>query len=311
MTFSIVALDPDTGDLGVAVASKFLVVGSVVPWARAGVGAVATQSFANVAYGPDGLDALAAGGTAEAVAAALTGADPGVAQRQLGLVDAHGGSATFTGDACLPWAGGRTGPGYAAQGNILTGPEVVDALVATFTSTAGPLPDRLLAALLAADRAGGDRRGRQSAALFVVRAGGGYGGGDDRWIDLRVDDHPDPVPELIRIRGVWRTLMERPDPADLLPIDDDLAAELHGRLRTVGWAPDTTPDDPAFQARIHAELEAVPRIGEPRDGGPGWDATWDAALLGWMAVANLEERTAAAGWIDPQVLELLREASAG
>lgn len=311
MTFSIVALDPATGDLGVAVASKFLAVGSVVPWARAGVGAVATQSFANVAYGPDGLAAMAAGGNAEPVAAALIGADPGVAQRQLGLVDAHGGSATFTGDACLPWAGGRTGHGYAAQGNILTGPEVVDALVETFTATAGPLPDRLLAALLAADRAGGDRRGRQSAALLVVRAEGGYAGGDDRWIDLRVDDHPDPVPELIRIRGVWRTLMERPDPADLLPIDADLAADLRSRLRAVGWAPDTTPDDPAFQARIHAELEAVPRIGDPRDAGPDWDATWDAALLGWMAVANLEERTAAAGWIDPQVLELLREASAG
>lgn len=306
MTFSLVALDPGTGDLGVAVASKFLAVGSVVPWARAGVGAIATQSFANVAYGPDGLTALAAGRAAADVASALTSADPGVAQRQLGIVDVHGGAATFTGDACLPWAGGRTGHGYAAQGNILAGPGVVDALVETFIASSGPLPDRLLGALLAADRAGGDRRGRQSAALLVVRDGGGYAGGDDRWIDLRVDDHPDPVPELIRLRGVWRTLMERPDPADLLPIDETLAAELRTRLRSVGWGPDATPDDPAFQARIRAELEAMPRIGEPRDAGPAWDATWDAALLGWMGVANLEERTAAAGWIDPQVLELLR-----
>jgi len=311
MTFSIVALDPETGDLGVAVASKFLAVGSVVPWARAGIGAIATQSFANVAYGPDGLAALAGGPDAANVAAALTGADPGVAQRQLGIVDASGGSATFTGDACLPWAGGRTGYGFAAQGNILTGPDVVDALVTTFEATDGSLPDRLLAALLAADRAGGDRRGRQSAALYVARAGGGYGGVDDRWIDLRVDDHPDPVPELIRIRDVWRTLMERPDPADLVAIDAALAADLKARLRATGWAPDTTPDDPAFQARIQSELAAVPRIGEPRDADPDWDPTWDAALLGWMAVANLEERIAAIGWIDPRVIEILSESAAG
>ena len=311
MTFSIVALDAATGDLGVAVASKFLAVGSVVPWASAGAGAVATQALANVRYGPDGLTALAGGEAAASVVATLTAADPGAPERQLGIVDALGGAASHTGSGCLPWAGGRTGVGYAVQGNILTGPEVVDAIVETFLETSGPLPDRLLDALLAGDRAGGDRRGRQSAALLVVRAGGGYGEGDDRWIDLRVDDHPDPVPELIRLRGVWRFLMERPDPAELVPIDAALGAELRDRLDRLGWAPDASDGDVAFRARMRSELATVPRIGEPRDAAPDWDATWDGALLGWMGVANLESRTAAMGWIDPAVVAALRSETAG
>lgn len=309
MTFSIVALDRETGDLGIAVASKFLAVGGVVPWARAGVGAVATQALANVRYGPDGLDALAAGAAADAVVAALTGADPGASQRQLGIVDPHGGAATFTGAGCLPWAGGRTADGIAIQGNILTGPEVVDAMLAAYRAATDPFPDRLLAALLAGDRRGGDARGRQSAAILVVRHGGGYGEGDDRWIDLRVDDHLDPVPELIRIRSVWRVLMERPEPGDLLPIDAALAAELRERLTTAGWSPGASNDDAALRARLRAELEAVPRIGVARDAGPAWDDAWDAALLGWMGMANLEARTAAAGWVDPAVLEILRAGS--
>ncbi len=200
----------------------------------------------------------------------------------------------------------------AVQGNILTGPDVVDAIVDAFALATGPLPDRLLAALLAGDRAGGDRRGRQSAALLVVRAEGGYGDGDDRWIDLRVDDHHDPVPELIRIHGVWRVLMERPDPADLIAIDDGIAAELRRLLARLGWAADRSgiaDEEAAFRVRIRAELDGVPRIGAPRDAGPAWDAAWDAALLGWMGVANLEERTAASGWIDPAVLEILRSES--
>ena len=306
MTFSIVALDRDTGDLGVAVASKFLAVGSVVPSATAGVGAIATQALANVGYGPDGLAELARGADADSVVAALTARDPGAAQRQLGIADAEGGSATFTGDACLPWAGGRTGPGWAVQGNILVGPEVVDAMADAFVEAAGSLPDRLLAALLAGDRAGGDRRGRQSAALLVVRDRGGYGQGDDRWVDLRVDDHADPVPELIRIRGVWRVLMERPSADDLVAIDQAVASELRDRLSSLGWAPDAPDADEAFRARLRAEFDAVSRIGEPRDAGEGWGPAWDAALLGWMGVANLESRTAASGWIDPVVLELIR-----
>jgi uncharacterized Ntn-hydrolase superfamily protein len=309
MTFSMVALDPETGDLGVAVASKFLAVGGVVPWAAAGSGAVATQALANVRYGPDGLAALARGDAAAMVVEALTSADPGASQRQLGVVDARGGAATHSGAGCLPWAGGATGSGYAAQGNILTGPEVVDAMVAAFVSSTGPLPDRLLASLLAGDLAGGDRRGRQSAALLVVRAGGGYGEADDRWIDLRVDDHRDPVPEMIRLLGIWRTLMERPDPADLLAIDRALASELRDRLRRLGWAPappGVREPEAEFRARIRAELAAVPRVGERRPVTDDWDAAWDAALVGWMGVANLENRTAAVGWLDPKVLEILR-----
>ncbi len=309
MTFSIVAIDRATGDIGVAVASKFLAVGSVVPWAAAGVGGIATQALANVRYGPDGLAALTAGRTAEQVVAALTEADPGAAERQLGVVDVRGNGATYTGDGCLPWAGGRTGPGYAAQGNILAGAHVVDALAASFESATGLLPDRLLAALLAADRAGGDRRGRQSAALLVVRTAGGYNEGDDRWIDLRVDDHADPVPELIRIRAVWRTLMERPEPEDLIAIDAALAAELRERLTRLGWGPDALDVDAAFQARMRAELGAVPRIGEARPAMDGWGPDWDAALLGWIGVANFEARSAAPGWIDPAVLAAVREAS--
>lgn len=306
MTFSIVARDPANGDLGVAVASKFLAVGSVVPWAQAGLGAIATQALANVAYGPDGLAALAGGNDATTVVANLTEADDGRSERQLGIVDARGGAASHTGTGCLAWAGGRIADGVAVQGNILAGSEVVDAMLTAFQAASGPLPDRLLSTLLAGDRAGGDARGRQSAALLVVRAGGGYGGTTDRWIDLRVDDHVDPVPELRRLLDIWRLLSERPDPADLVAIEPALAAELRARLTRAGWAPGR---DDTFAASIRGALAGASRIGTPRDAGPDWDATWDAALLSWMGVANLEERTAAAGWIDPAVLEQLRAAT--
>ena len=306
MTFSIVARDPANGDLGVAVASKFLAVGSVVPWAQAGLGAIATQALANVSYGPDGLAALAGGNDATTVVANLTEADDGRSERQLGIVDARGGAASHTGTGCLAWAGGRIADGVAVQGNILAGSEVVDAMLTAFQAASGPLPDRLLSTLLAGDRAGGDARGRQSAALLVVRAGGGYGGTTDRWIDLRVDDHVDPVPELRRLLDIWRLLSERPDPGDLVPIEPALAAELRARLTRAGWAPGR---DDTFAASIRGALAGVSRIGTPRDAGPDWDATWDAALLSWMGVANLEERTAAAGWIDPAVLEQLRAAT--
>ena len=306
MTFSIVARDPANGDLGVAVASKFLAVGSVVPWAQAGVGAIATQALANVTYGPDGLAALESGADAKAVLARLTEADDGRSERQLGIVDAHGGSASHTGEGCLAWAGGRVADGLAIQGNILVGPAVVDAMFDAFGTSVGSLPDRLLTALLAGDRAGGDARGRESAALLVVRAGGGYGGTTDRWIDLRVDDHADPVPELRRLFDIWRLLSERPEPEDLVAIDPALAAELRDRLTRAGWAPGR---DDAFAASVRGAVAGVTRIGSPRDAGPDWDAAWDGALLTWMGVANLEERTAAAGWIDPAVLEELRAAT--
>jgi uncharacterized Ntn-hydrolase superfamily protein len=306
MTFSIVAHDPETGDLGVAVASKFLAVGSVVPWARAGVGAVATQAWANVSYGSEGLELLDAGVAPTTAIERLTSADDGRIHRQLGLVDATGRSATYTGSGCFPWAGGRAVEGLAAQGNILAGPEVVDALIETFRGAAGTLTDRLLAALLAADRTGGDARGRESAAVLIVRADAGYNGGNDRWIDLRVDDHPDPVPELARLYGVWRLLSEPPEAAELMPIDDALASELRTRLARAGWGPGR---DDSVAAVIRAATADSRRIGDPRPPTDGWTAEWDAELLAWMGFANLEERAAAVGWIDPQVLRELRMAT--
>ena len=202
-TFSIVAADPEAGEVGVAVASRFFAVGTVVPHAEAGVGAVATQSFANTTYGPRGLALLERGLTPGEAIDVLTRADEGREQRQVGMVAADGKSATYSGPGCNAWAGGRSGPGYAVQGNILTGEEVVAAMERAFLAGAGePLAERLFAALAAGDAAGGDKRGRQSAALLVVRAGAGYGGFTDRAIDLRVDDHPDPFGELERLLGL-------------------------------------------------------------------------------------------------------------
>ena len=196
MTFSIVACDLEEQTWGVAVASKFPAVGAVVPWAQAEVGAVATQSFANTSFGPRGLAMMATGLSARETLARLLEDDPDKELRQVGLVDAKGGSATASGSGCYAWAGGVTGKGYAIQGNILKSEKVVPAMEKKFLSTTGSLPHRLHAALLAGDRAGGDKRGRQSAAIYVVKPKGGYGGYIDRWIDYRVDDHVDPVPRL-------------------------------------------------------------------------------------------------------------------
>jgi uncharacterized Ntn-hydrolase superfamily protein len=233
MTFSIVGADPEAGDWGVAVASKFPAVGAVVPYARAGVGAVATQAWANVAYGPDGLDALSYGKGAEEVLQRLIEADEDRDQRQGGIVDAEGRAATFTGSKCMEWAGGRTGSGFACQGNILTGPDVVEAMASVFLETTGDLVDRLLASLEAGDRAGGDRRGRQSAALLVVRAGAGYEGRSDRYVDLRVDDHVDPMAELRRIFSVYDSeFLVRTD--TFVPVTMDLVREVQQRLVATG-----------------------------------------------------------------------------
>jgi len=236
MTFSIVARSADGSQWGVAVASKFLAVGAAVPAARFGVGAIATQSFANLAYKSDGLHLLNRGLSAQEVIDKLTAADGLRDQRQLGVVDRDGRAATFTGDACNAWAGGRTGEGYAAQGNILTGPDVVDALADAFEGNAGPLAHRLYQALLAADRAGGDRRGRQSAALYVVSESGGYGGGSDVLVDVRVDDHADPVPELGRLLDLYDLYFGKPDPDSLLPLTGDLRDEVLTRLGRLGYA---------------------------------------------------------------------------
>ncbi len=212
-TFSIVGFDPRTGDLGVAVQSKFFAVGSVVPWAQAGVGAIATQSYANVTYGPEGLKRLAKGQSAKATVEALTKADPNRRLRQLGIVDAKGNSASFTGSGCHPWAGHIEKPNFCAQGNILTGKEVVDAMASSFEQSQkqakGGLCNWLVDALTAGQDAGGDSRGRQSAALLVVRKKGGYGGGNDRFIDLRVDDHKTPIAELRRLLQLHKNLFKR------------------------------------------------------------------------------------------------------
>ena len=311
VTYSIVARDRTTGDLGVAVQSRFLAVGSVVPWARAGVGAIATQSYANVGFGPDGLALLAGGATATGALATLVEADRLREQRQVGIVDAHGASATHTGRSCFAWAGGRTGSDYAAQGNILAGPAVVDGLADTFEAGGLSFPELLVACLGAADAAGGDRRGRQSAALLVVREGGGYGGGNDRWIDLRVDDHADPVAELARLLDLMHLYMDRPTPAELIALDTALAGELHDHLGRLGWDP-ATGGSPVFAPMWPDEAEPEqerPSVGDPQPLPDDWDPAWQDRLLAWMAVENLEERTAAAGWIDPKVLAYLRDAA--
>jgi uncharacterized Ntn-hydrolase superfamily protein len=234
MTFSIVARDPQKGEIGIAVQSKFLAVGAVVPWAKAGVGAIATQSWANTSYGPRGLELLASGLSAAETLKRLTAEDEGVAMRQVGIVAATGQPATFTGEQCFSWAGGLVGEHYACQGNILVGEETVLAMARTFEQTPGYLCDRLVAALAAGQTAGGDSRGQQSAALLVVREKGGYGGFNDRFIDLRVDEHPHPIDELQRILQLHKLYLFPPDPEDLLSIDHVLASELQELLTTTG-----------------------------------------------------------------------------
>jgi uncharacterized Ntn-hydrolase superfamily protein len=280
MTFSIVARSADGTAFGVAVASKFLAVGAAVPAAEAEVGAIATQSYANLAYRPQGLTLLRTGVVAAGVVAGLTAADPGRAQRQLGVVAATGDGATFTGDGCHAWAGGVTGDGFAIQGNILTGPEVVEAMRRAYAESdpQAPLARRLHAALLAGDRAGGDRRGRQSASLLVVAKGQGYGGTSDVVADLRVDDHPDPVVELGRLIDLHSLYFDKPDPATLLELTGELAEEVATRLADLGHVP-----------------------------GPGGI---DEALAGWAGIENLEERMVG-GHIDPLVLAHLRARRAG
>jgi uncharacterized Ntn-hydrolase superfamily protein len=255
VTFSIVGHDPEVREWGIAVASKFLAVGAVVPFARAEVGAVATQSYANLTFGPGGLDLLALGYSAQDTLNGLLAADEGRAQRQVGVVDAQGLAATFTGEGCYSWAGGRTGSHYAAQGNILTGPEVVDRMAGTFETTSGPLADRLVAALAAGDAAGGDSRGKQSAALLVVRLQGGYAGFNDRAVDLRVDDHVEPVAELSRLLDIHKLYFFPPRPEDVIPIDARVASQIAEILRAAGLAagPDAGSYDESVQ-RAFQEL---------------------------------------------------------
>jgi uncharacterized Ntn-hydrolase superfamily protein len=282
MTFSIVAWDPDAAEgaeWGVAVASKFLAAGSVVPWARAGAGAVATQALANVTYGPRGLELLEGGTPASEVVEVLTSADDGREHRQLAVVDAGGRAVTYTGSECLDWAGGLTGDGFACQGNILTGPEVLDAMVEAFKSVGGDLPNRLLAALLAGDRAGGDSRGRQAAGIFVVRQGGGYLGDSDVAVDLRVDDHEDPVPELQRLSAIHRLLFPRPSELTFVEINDSVTREVRFLLGDLGFD-----------------------LGS----GEGYDGVVKKALLDFVGTENLEARWTDDAAIEQGVLDMLR-----
>ena len=211
-TFSIVAADPKTGEIGVAVQSKFVAVGNVVPWAKAGVGAVATQAWANTTYGPEGLKRLADGEKPQAVIEKLAAPDARKAHRQVAMITAGGKAANFTGEKCLGWAGGITGKNFAVQGNLLAGEAVVKAMAESFGASAGkaPLAQRLIDALAAGQAAGGDKRGRQSASLLVVREGWGYGGFNDRFRDLRVDDHQTPIKELQRIYALHKHVFPRP-----------------------------------------------------------------------------------------------------
>jgi uncharacterized Ntn-hydrolase superfamily protein len=284
MTFSIAAWDGSVSppEWGVAVASKFLAVGAAVPWVRAGAGAVATQALANIGYGPDGLHLLHSGADAASVVARLTGADEGREDRQLGIVDREGRAATYTGSACFDWAGGIAEDGFCCQGNILTGPEVVDAMAAAFRGSSGELAERLLAALKAGDEAGGDRRGRQSAALYIAREGGGYGGGTDRAVDLRVDDHPAPVEELLRLWDIHSLLFPRKESLEFVPIDEQLAGEMRYLLSQLGYD-------------------------AGRGGGTPYDAELRAALYEYVGTENLEERWSEEAVIERRVLEHLRD----
>lgn len=279
-TFSIAAADIGNGEWGVAVASKFLAVGAVVPWARAKVGALATQALANLTFGPRGLELLEKGRTAKEVLDELLSSDPIPEHRQVGAVDGEGGAATYTGEQCLDWAGGLTGENFAVQGNILSGPQVIEGMRDAFVSSTGPLADRLLASLLAGDLAGGDRRGRQSAAIVVAREGGGYGGDNDRAIDLRIDDHPDPVRDLMRIREIHRLLLERPGADDILEIDDAMTGEIQELLAGLGHY-----DGPQTSQ---------------------YDAQTAEALRTYMGIENLEERWLDDKRIDRNVLAYLR-----
>lgn len=238
MTFSIAARSDDGAKLGVAVASKFLAVGAAVPGVQVGAGAIATQAWANLTYIPRGLTLLSEGNSARETLDALIAADELAEDRQANVVDAQGGSATFTGSRCYDWAGGRSGPGYALAGNILVGEQVIADMEAAWLAGSDlPFTERLLGALTAGDNAGGDRRGRQSAAILIGSLGGGYGGGSDIEVDLRVDDHPDPVAELIRLSRIHHLLFGKPE--HTVALDGDYAKRLRTALDHLGW---TNPD---------------------------------------------------------------------
>jgi uncharacterized Ntn-hydrolase superfamily protein len=278
-TFSIVACDLKTQAWGIAVASKFPAVGAIVPWAKAKVGAVATQSLANPTFGPRGLELMASKLSAEESLAKLLARDRDREHRQVGLVDARGGAATFTGKACAEWAGGLTGPGYAIQGNILAGANVIQKMEHAFLETRGELPERLFAALAAGGRAGGDRRGRQSAALFVVKPKSGYGGYDDRWIDLRIDDHLNPIVRLGELLELHRLYFGRSPKAGRVRLDGDVVKDVQAIMKGLGY---------------YTSVDGV------------YDDATKEAFRAFINNENFEERADPdAGWIDGPVLAYL------
>lgn len=279
-TFSIVAFDPRVNELGIAVESKFLSVGAVVPWAKAGVGVIATQSWANTSFGPRGLRMLKQGMTPKQVGAKLVANDKGAAQRQFGIVDAKGRAFTYTGKGCYDWAGGVIGKNFAAQGNILARAAVVDALANTFEKTPGALAERLVAALMAGQAAGGDRRGQESAALLVVRPKGGYGGYNDRYIDLRVDDQATPIDELKRLLDLHHLYLGKTNPNDVMPIDANIARELQTMMRKRGY----------YAGIINGK----------------WNDATQKAFREFAGVENVEDRLLEGAFIDRVVLEFLR-----
>jgi uncharacterized Ntn-hydrolase superfamily protein len=280
-TFSIVAADPAEREIGIAVQSKFLSVGAVVPWAESGAGAIATQAWANTTFGPRALELLRGGEPPEQIVQTLIAHDENADDRQFGIVDVHGRSATFTGARCIAWAGGIAGEHFAAQGNCLADAAVVDAMAATFRAGRGSLADRLAAALAAGQREGGDKRGQQSAALIVLKPGGGYGGFNDRYVDLRVDDHATPIDELARLLELHKLYFFPAAPEDVLPIGDALGRE------------------------IVAELVRLGALSSNARGGEYDDAARDA-LVAFMHVENLENRVRADRTIDRQTLSYLR-----
>ncbi|WP_333870691.1 DUF1028 domain-containing protein [Desulforamulus putei] len=279
-TFSICGYDPTTGEIGVAVQSKFLSVGSVVPWVKAGVGAIATQSWANTKYGTEGLKLLEQGLSPREVIDKLTAEDEGRNLRQVGIVAANGASASFTGSECYPWAGHICGENFACQGNILVGAATVQAMADTFKTTEGDLAAKLLAALDAGQQAGGDSRGKQSAALYVAKEKGGYGGYNDRYIDLRVDDHPEPIKELMRIHKLYKLYFYKTRPEDILPIEGALVTEIQELLNKWG-----------YQTPVSGVM----------------DETFNQALQTFYLTENFDERICQKGFIDREVLEFMRQ----
>lgn len=278
-TFSIVARDPETGELGIAVQSKFLAVGAVVPWAKAGVGAIATQALANLHYGELGIKLLEKGYSAQETLNALLALDDNREDRQIGIVDSKGNSAAFTGKNCFDWAGHITGPNFACQGNILVSEATVKALADTFQNTKGTFARRLVTALDKAQEAGGDKRGRQSAALLIVKEKGSYGGYNDRYIDLRVDDDPEPIKKLSHLLYLHELYFNKTSSADMIEVKEDVAKEIQNALKKLGY----------FKGEINGKFDEITK----------------KAYFDFCGIENFEERICEGNFVDKNVLDFL------